>query len=144
MKRVLCGVLAVVLAIICFVGCQSSARSIEGEWERADASSPLYGAIIKIEKTDDDSYVGKITSLTDVAKDAGFRTGDTKWSEIKATDETNQYSMKDMTINAIDGEKSWSDMILTFDPTNPDEIKIQSVDADPNFFDSNSQTYRRK
>ena len=49
MKRVLCGVLAVVLAIICFVGCQSSARSIEGEWERADASSPLYGAIIKFE-----------------------------------------------------------------------------------------------
>lgn len=144
MKKVFCGVLAVVLALWCLAGCESSSRSIEGEWERADANSPLYGTIIKIEKSDDESYVGKIISLTDVAKDAGFKTGDTKWSSIKSTGESNQFSIKDLTINAIDGEKSWSDMILIFDPSSPNEIKIQSADDDPNVFGSNSQTYRRK
>lgn len=144
MKKWLCCFLMVVFWGFCLTGCQESNKSIEGEWERADATSPLYGTVVKIEKTDDDCYVGKIISLTDVAKEAGFKTGDTKWASVKPTDEANQYSIKDLTINAIDGEESWSDMILEFDPKNPDEIKITSVETDANWFGSNSQTYRRK
>ena len=144
MKRFICGILSVFCIMVFFAGCSQNSGSLEGEWERADASSPLYGSVIRIEKVDEDSYVGKIISLTDVAKDAGFRTGDTKWMSIEPTGEDNQYSLKDLTINAIDGEKSWSDMLLQFDPTNPNEIKIDAVDAGINIFGSNSQTYRRR
>lgn len=135
--------LVVVVLGICLTGCQAN-KSIEGEWERADAASPLYGMVVKIEKSSDGSYVGKIISLTGVAKENGFKTGGTKWSSMKPTNEANQYFIKDLTINALDGEKSWTDMILEFDPKNPDEIKIASVEKTTNWFGSNSQTYRRK
>lgn len=144
MKKFICGVLSVFCMTIFLIGCNQNTGSLEGEWERADASSPLYGSVIKIEKEDENSYVGKIISLTDVAKDAGFRTGDTKWRSIEPTGENNQYSLKDLTINALDGEKSWSDMLLQFNPANPNEIKIEAVNAGVNVFGSNSQTYRRK
>lgn len=143
MKKLIYVIFSVALICAALAGCNKATGTIEGEWERADAGSPLYGAVIKIEKSGD-GYVGKIISLTDVAKDAGFRTGDTKWKSIEPTGETNQYSVKDLTINAIDGEKSWSDMLIQFNPSNPNEIKIDSVDSGLNLFGSNSQTYRRK
>lgn len=144
MKKLLS--LMTVLLMFILVGCSSgdssNSKSLIGEWERIDTSSPLYGMIVKVEESSD-GYVGKITYLTDVAKDADFKTGMTKWKDINLTETKNQYEFKDFTINALDGEESWSDMIMIFDPAKPDEIKIHSVSDETNFMSSNDQTYRR-
>ena len=124
-----------------FSGC-SGQKGVVGEWERTDASSPLYGMIIKVEETPN-GYIGKIIYLTDLAKEYNFKTGQTKWATFKPVIEGRQYIIKDFTINAIDFEESWSEMMLKFNPYQPDEIKILAVDDEPNFMDSNEQTYKR-
>ena len=125
------------------------AKKLNGEIVSAD-SMQIYKAMdVGTAKVTEEEMEGIPHHLIDIVEPDvnfnvnDFKTGMTKWKDINLTETKNQYEFKDFTINALDGEESWSDMIMIFDPAKPDEIKIHSVSDETNFMSSNDQTYRR-
>lgn len=136
----ICAIMMAMVLCISFTGCSKNSSSndtpiIVGYWERANTDSNLYSMVIRIEQTDN-GFVGKIIEIPDTARDAGFKTGETKLKNIQEAENTETdskyeslkvYTMGDLTKNRLFKDISYYECRTWIDPENPDEFKLYPV-----------------
>ena len=118
----------ILLSAYRFTNSYSQDYSIAGTWERNSTDDDLAGARVEVTTTDNITFTGKITIVTQEMKAYCYETGDVKWFNV--TKKPNGlYEMDDLT-KSRNCSPSRSSKSIRF--TDENTINITALSIEPN------------